>query len=268
MLRIMKASRFALLVTLLLAVIGLALILGDESGGPGQQQPTLHRGLSSDPESIDPHKARSVQAAEVLRDIGEGLVAYSATGELVGAAAESWSISDDGLTYTFNIRPEARWSNGDTVTAEHFVFSLRRLVDPATAAFYAQAVAVIVNAEAIIASQMAPADLGVDIADDGTLVITLERPTPYLLSLLTHPSTFPVHPGSIAEHGTTFTRPENLLSNGAYKLEAWEPGSVLKLIRNEQYWNNAETSIECTTACSRRSAMSLPSMTRVVVMIR
>ena len=244
MLRRMKVFRMLLLAALLLAAIGLALLLRDESGEPGQQQPTLHRGLSSDPESIDPHKARSVQAAEVLRDIGEGLVAYSATGELVGAAAESWSISDDGLTYTFIMRPDARWSNGDAVTAEHFVFSLRRLVDPATAAFYAQAIAAIVNAEAIIASEMAPSDLGVAVADDGSLVITLERPTPYLLSLLTHPSTFPVHPGSIAEHGTTFTRPENRLSNGAYKLDAWEPGSVLKLTRNEQYWNNAETSID------------------------
>ncbi len=244
MLRRMKASRIALLVTLLLAAIGLALLSRDETGDAEPELPTLHRGLSSDPESIDPHKARSVQAAEVLRDIGEGLVAYSATGELVGAAAESWSISDDGLNYTFKIRPEARWSNGDAVTAEHFVFSMRRLVDPATAAFYAQAIAAIVNAEAIIASEMAPSDLGVEVIENNVLVITLERPTPYLLSLLTHPSTFPVHPGSVAEHGTAFTRPENLLSNGAYTLDAWEPGSVLKLSRNEQYWNNAETSIE------------------------
>ena len=244
MLRRMKVFRIVLLAALLLAAIGLALLLRDENGGAEQQQSILHRGLSSDPESIDPHKARSVQAAEVLRDIGEGLVAYSATGELVGAAAESWSISDDGLTYTFNIRPEARWSNGDAVTAEHFVFSLRRLVDPATAAFYAQAIAAIVNAEAIIASEMAPSALGAEVIEDNALVITLERPMTYLLSLLTHPSTFPVHPGGVAAHGTAFTRPENLLSNGAYKLEAWEPGSVLKLIRNEQYWNNAETSIE------------------------
>jgi oligopeptide transport system substrate-binding protein len=240
----MKAFRMVLLVALLLAGIGLALFLDGEPGDSGRPSSTLQRGLNTDPESIDPHKARSVQAAEVLRDIGEGLVAYSAAGGLVGAAAESWSISDDGLTYTFIIRPEARWSNGDAVTAEHFVFSLRRLVDPATAAFYAQAIAAIVNAEAIIASQMAPSDLGVDVADDGALVITLERPTPYLLSLLTHPSTFPVHPGSVAEHGAAFTRPENLLSNGAYMLKSWEPGSLLKLVRNEQYWSSAETSIE------------------------
>jgi len=244
MLRRMKVFRMVLLAALLLAAFGLALLLDGESGDSGRPASTLQRGLNTDPESIDPHRARSVQAAEVLRDIGEGLVAYSATGELVGGAAESWSISDDGLTYTFNIRPEARWSNGDAVTAEHFVFSLRRLVDPATAAFYAQAVEAIVNAEAIIASEMAPSDLGVDVADDGTLVITLERPTPYLLSLLTHPSTFPVHPGSVAEHGAAFTRPENLLSNGAYMLKSWEPGSVLKLVRNKNYWNNAETLIE------------------------
>lgn len=244
MLRRMKVFRMVLLAALLLAAIGLVLLLRDENGGAEQQQSILHRGLSSDPESIDPHKARSVQAAEVLRDIGEGLLAYSATGELVGAAAESWSISDDGLTYTFKIRPEARWSNGDAVTAEHFVFSLRRLVDPATAAFYAQAIAAIVNAEAIIAREMAPSALGAEVIEDNALLIKLERPMPYLLSLLTHPSTFPVHPGGVAAHGTAFTRPENLLSNGAYKLEAWEPGSVLKLIRNEQYWNNAETSIE------------------------
>jgi len=243
MLRRMKVFRTVLLATLLVAAISLAVYLGDESWDSGPPSSILHRGLNTDPESIDPHKARSVQAAEVLRDIGEGLVAYSATGELVGGVAESWSISDDGLTYTFNFRPEARWSNGDAVLAEHFAFSLRRLVDPATAAFYAQAVAAIVNADAIIASEMAPSDLGVEALDESTLVIALERPTPYLLSLLTHPSTFPVHPGSVREHGAAFTRPENLLSNGAYILKSWEPGSVLKLDRNKAYWNNAETSI-------------------------
>jgi oligopeptide transport system substrate-binding protein len=215
-----------------------------DSAPDGPPISTLQRGLSSDPESIDPHKARSVQAAEVLRDIGEGLISYSASGSLTGGAAESWEISEDGLTYTFKIRDAARWSNGDPLTAEDFVFSLRRLVDPATAAFYAQAVAAIANSEKITVGEMAPSDLGVAATDSNTLVVTLERPTPYMLSLLTHPSTFPVHPGSIAEHGTEFTRPENLLSSGAYRLVAWEPSSVLRLVRNEQYWNNAATAID------------------------
>jgi oligopeptide transport system substrate-binding protein len=215
-----------------------------ESGNNGPPVSTLNRGLLTDPESIDPHKARSTQAAEVLRDIGEGLVGYSVSGELVGAVAESWIVSDDGLTYEFKIRGDARWSNGDAVTAGDFVFALRRLVDPATAAFYAQGVAAITNAEQIIAGDLAPDELGVSVSENNTLIITLRQPTPYMLSLLTHPSTFPVHAGSIAEHDSEFTRPENLLSNGAYKLESWEPASVLRLRRNEHYWNNALTSID------------------------
>ena len=232
---------------LLLLAVAIVASACTEPGNVGPQVSTLHRGLSSDPESIDPHKARSTQAAEVLRDIGEGLVGYSATGTLVGAAAESWTISDDGLTYTFRIRDNARWSNGDPVTADDFVFSLRRLVDPATAAFYGQAVAAIVNADTILRGEAAPSELGVTATDSNTLVITLQQPTPYMLSLLTHPSTFPVHAGSLAEHGNEFTRPENLLSNGAYKLAAWEPSSVLHLARNSQYWNNAETSIDAVS---------------------
>ncbi len=204
----------------------------------------LHRGLPADPESVDPHKARSTQAGDILRDIGEGLLGYSPTGELVPGAAESWDVSDEGLTYTFRIRENARWSNGDPVTAEDFVFSLRRLVDPATAAFYASSIAVVANAEAIIAGELPPEELGVEAVGERTLVIRLTQPTPYLLSLLTFPSTFPVHAGSIAMHGEGFTRPGNLLSNGAYKLDAWTPGSVLALSRNEQYWNNAATAID------------------------
>jgi oligopeptide transport system substrate-binding protein len=239
MLRAMKSFRIALLLVACLAAWSCG-----EPGNSGPAVSTLSRGLLTDPESVDPHKARSTQAAEVLRDIGEGLIGYSASGELVGAAAESWSISGDGLSYKFRIRDAARWSNGDAVTAGDFVFALRRLVDPATAAFYAQAVAAIANAEQVIAGELPPNELGVAAADDNTLVITLRQPTPYMLSLLTHPSTFPLHPASVAEHGSDFTRPENLLSNGAYKLDSWEPASVLRLRRNEHYWDNASTSID------------------------
>ncbi len=242
MLYSMKKTRILLLATVV--ALGFAAISCGKSGNGGPQVSTLQRGLTSDPESIDPHKARSTQSGEILRDIGEGLLAYSATGTLVGGVAESWDISADGLTYTFKIREDARWSNGDSLTAKDFVFSLRRLVDPATAAFYAQAVNAITNADRVIAGEAPTSELGVAEAENNTVVITLKQPTPYMLSLLTHPSTFPVHAGSIAEHGTDFTRPENMLSNGAYKLAVWEPSSVLRLVRNEQYWNNAATAID------------------------
>ena len=189
----------------------------------------LNRGLGTEPESLDAHKARSLQAAAVLRDIGEGLVSYTANGELTSGVADSWDISEDGLTYTFHLRANAKWSNGDSVTAEHFVFAVNRLRNPATAAFYAQFLGDVSTLAAV---------------DKQTLIIGLKRPTPYLLSLLTHPSTFPMHPGSLAEHGDSFARPGNLLSNGAYVLTDWVPGSVLTLKRNDHYWDKANTGID------------------------
>ncbi len=189
----------------------------------------LNRGINAEPESLDAHKARSLQAADVLRDLGEGLVSFTASGELTAGAAESWEVSEDLLTYTFHIRPDAKWSNGDELTAEHFVFAVKRLVDPATAAFYAQFLEDVSELQAI---------------DEQTLRIVLTRPTPYLLSLLTHPATFPMHPGEIEEHGDGFARPGVLVTNGAYKLTGWIPGSLLTLSRNDHYWNNENTAID------------------------
>ncbi len=228
---------------LLFALLALFAIAActDEPRDDGQ---VLHRGLSSDPESLDPHKGRTVQAAEVQRDIGEGLLSYTQTGELVAGAAHSWDVSEQGTTYTFYLRPEARWSNGDAVTAAHFAFSLRRLVDPQTASFYSQFLSDLVNADDIIAGKKSPDTLGVEAVDDLTLRLYLDRPTPYMLNLLTHPSTFPVHPGSIEQHGEAFVRPGNLLSNGAYVLEEWVPGSNILIHRNEHYWKNAATAID------------------------
>ncbi len=228
---------------LLITLLGLVAVYSCSSE-PVDTGFVLQRGLPSDPESLDQHKARSTQAAEVLRDIAEGLVAYSPDGELRPAAAESWDISDDGMTYTFHLRGDARWSNGDRVTAPHFVFALRRLVTPTTAAFYANMLADIVSASDIVAGKKPPEAMGVEAKDDLTLVMHLAQPTPYLLSLLTHPSTFPLHPRAVTEHGEGFAKPGNLLSNGAYVLDAWVPGSVIALRRNEHYWNNTATAID------------------------
>ena len=232
-----------LVVLMLIALTALTACSGSIEDGV----PTLHRSLPAEPESLDPHKARSIQAADVLRDIGEGLVGYSASGELVPAAAERWQVSDDGKKYTFFLREDARWSNGDPLLAEHFVFSLRRLVAPETAAFYATMLADVVNAADIVAGTQPPEALGVEATDERTLVLRLDRPTPYILSLLTHPSTFPVHPPSVEQWGDAFARPEKLLSNGAYVLQSWSPGSNLRVRRNSAYWNDAGTAIDAVT---------------------
>jgi oligopeptide transport system substrate-binding protein len=238
-----KASAIRVLVILLIAAA--AAFFYFKAPAPRESaEVTLNRGNGAEPESLDPHKSRSIQAADVLRDIGEGLLGYSPDGQLIAAAAERWEISEDGRQYDFWLRPEARWSNGDAVTAGQFVFSFRRLVDPRTAAFYAQALVDIENAAEVISGHESPGTLGVEALSDLRLRIRLTNATPYFLGLLTHPSAFPVHPGAIEEHGDAFARPGNLLSNGAYKLDAWELGSVIRLSRNEYYWNKAGTAIE------------------------
>jgi len=235
----MKSIRLLLLVCLITVVSACG-----ESNNAGSATSVLNRGINTDPETLDGHKARSIQAADVLRDLGEGLVSYSASGELIAGAAASWEISEDGLTYTFYLREAASWSNGDALTAEHFVTGLRRLVAPETAAFYAQMLADVKGATSITAGDEAPDTLAVEATDPHTLTITLDRSTPYILSLLTHPATFPIHPGALAKHGDGFARPGKLISNGAYKLVDWVPGSVLTLRRNEHYWNDAATAID------------------------
>ncbi len=228
----------------LLVVGALALAACGGSGPSPEQESVLNRGNGVEPESLDVHRAASTEAHDVQRDIGEGLTGLTPQGELRAAAAERWEVSADGRQYTFWLRPDARWSNGELVTAEDFVFSYRRLVDPATAALYVKSVSDIENAAEIIAGDRPPSELGVIATDTHTLEIRLRHAVPYFLNLLTHPSMFPVHRGSLEEHADAHTRPGNLVGNGAYKLVDWQVGSVIELMRNEHYWDNANTAID------------------------
>jgi oligopeptide transport system substrate-binding protein len=242
-----KLSLINCLSRLTLPAVACIVLLLSACGGPDDvhRESVLNRGLGAEPESLDTHKARTNQANDVQRDLGEGLTGYAADGTLILAAAERFELSEDGLQYTFWLRPEGRWSNGDKVTAHDFLFSFRRLVDPGTAAFYAQlSLGDVVNASEIIAGEKPVDELGVEVIDDLQLRITLKYPVPYFLALLTHPSTFPMHRPSLAMHGDAHARPGNLISNGAYKLEAWEVGSYIEIVRNEHYRLNDETSID------------------------
>ena len=243
----MSFLRRPLVLVSLLVIVALAFVFFPRAGDqpdPMADLIILDRGLSTEPESLDPQRARSTQAADVLRDLGEGLAGYTATGDLIPAGAVSWTMAEDGLSYRFALRPEARWSNGDPVTASHYVLGLQRLVDPATAAFYAGQLGAVQNAEAIISGDLPREELGVEAVDDLTLEIRLERPTPYLVSLLTHPSTFPVNAASLDETGEMMTVPGDLVSNGAFVLDQRYANSLLQLTRNEYYWNNDNTAID------------------------
>ncbi len=213
-------------------------------GEPQDAGSLLHRGNGVEPESLDMHRSRSVEAGNVQRDLGEGLVGYDRHGALVPAAAERWEISDDALEYRFYLRPDLRWSNGDALTAEDFVYSFRRLMAPETAAIYAQSLSDIVNASSIIAGRMPPDTLGVEAGSERELLIRLERPVPYFLGLLTHQNSFPVHRGSVEAHGDRHAQPGNLVSNGPYRLVRWDLGAFIEIERNEFYWDDANTPID------------------------
>ena len=215
-----------------------------ERGQPAVDVTTLRRGNGPEPDSLDPQRARTDNAFNVLRDLFEGLTAIGDDGMPEPAAAESWTITPDGREYRFRLREGLRWSNGDPVVAQDFVVGLRRLVDPQTASQYAQVLEPVVNASAIIRGEKPPAELGVDAPDDRTLVLRLVNPAPYVLGLVAHPSTFPVHAASLARHGTDFARPGRLVSNGAFTLEDWVVGSHIVVVRNRNYWDDAHTRLE------------------------
>ena len=200
----------------------------------------LSRGLVGEPESLSPRHFRSNQAASVLRDIGEGLVRYNASGDLVGGVASSWEISEDGLLYTFNLRPNARWSNGDRVVAADFVAAFRELVTPEFGSANADNARHILNADRIIQGKVDPSGLGV-VADTATsLEIRLRTPTPFFIQLLAHPSMFPIHASSSDDEKEPDGKDQKV-SNGAYTLERWNVGATISLQRNSFYWDNENT---------------------------
>ena len=201
------------------------------------QQQELHRDNGQEPQTLDPHLAEGLPAEHILRDLFEGLTAESPDGRIIPGAAIRWNISRDGKTYTFYLRRDALWSNGDPVTAEDFVYGLQRSADPETASKYAQVLLPIENAPEVLSRDLPPSELGVTAMDEFTLQISMRDPTPYFLALLSNPSTFPVHRASVLEHGSTFSRPGNLVSNGAYVLSEWVIRSRIELIKNENYWD-------------------------------
>lgn len=197
----------------------------------------LHRDNGGEPTTLDPHLADGSPAAHILRDLFEGLTAESPAGKVIPGAAIRWNISADGKTYTFYLRRDARWSNGDPVTAEDFVYGFRRSADPETASSNAQALLPIANAAEVLSGQMPPDMLAVSALNDHILLISLSGPTPYFLGLLNSASTYPVHRASVEQFGSAFSRPGNLVSNGAYVLQGWDLRSRIELLKNDQYWD-------------------------------
>ena len=207
-------------------------------------QMVYNRGNPGDPETLDPQKTSTVVESDILLDLFEGLVTYDAKGAVVPGVADSWSSNADGTVYTFKLRPNAKWSNGDPVTAGDFVFSFRRLMNPETGAKYANILYTIKNGEKVNKGQAKVEELGVRAIDDRTLEIALENAAPYFVAQLAHQTGFPVHPGSVQKYGKDFIKPENWVSNGAFTLKSFTPNDKIVLVKNPSYRDAASTKID------------------------
>ncbi len=227
----------------IVALALLALLAGSFALSSPRAETVFRRGEAGDPSTFDPQKTSTVIEADALYDLFEGLLTYDSSGALAPGAAESWSVSADGLTYVFRLR-EARWSNGDLVRADDFVFTFRRLLDPATGAEYANLYYPIRNAEAVARGEAASSALGVRALDDRTLKITLERPTPYFLAVVAHQTAAPVNPRNVEKFGRAFARPGNLVSNGAFRLAAFTPNDETVLVKNPYFHAARDVAID------------------------
>jgi oligopeptide transport system substrate-binding protein len=203
----------------------------------------LNRGNGGEPKSMDPHYIDGVWEMNIVGDLLIGLFADGPDGRPVPGAADRWTVSADGTTWTFHIRDHV-WSNGTPVTAHDFVFAWRRLLDPKLAAPYAYNLWVVKNARAISDGRMMPAALGAHAKDDRTLIVELEHPAAYLPELLTHPVAYPLPRAVVQAKGNAWVRPGNYVNNGPYVLSGWRPNDRVTLVRNARFYDAARVRIE------------------------
>lgn len=229
-------------------IAGNAMAANVPAGVQLAEKQTLVRNNGSEVQSLDPHKIEGVPESNINRDLFEGLLVTDVEGHPSAGVAEKWE-NKDFKVWTFHLRKDAKWSNGEPVTAQDFVYSWQRLADPKTASPYESYLQYghITNIDDIIAGKKPATDLGVKAIDDHTLEVTLSEPVPYFYKLLVHSSMSPVPKAVVEKFGEKWTQPANIVSNGAYKLKSWVVNERIVLERNTNYWDNAKTVINEVT---------------------
>jgi oligopeptide transport system substrate-binding protein len=195
--------------------------------------------------NVDPDIVEDVDTSYVTGNLFEGLYNEDAKGNPVPGAATSYDVNADFTKYTFHLRDGAVWSNGDPVKASDFVYSWERAVDPKTASNYSYflGLAGVLNADDIVAGKKPITDLGVKAIDDKTLEVDLSKPVPYFVRMTTHATLFPIPQAVVEKFGNDWTKPENIVGNGAYILTENSPGERVTVKRNPKYWDDAKTVI-------------------------
>lgn len=200
----------------------------------------------AEPSSFDPHKSEGVPEAQINYQLFEGLATIDEFGNDQPGVAESWESTPDFKTWTFKLRQDAKWSNGDPVTAHDFVFAWQRLANPNTASPYSSYLNYmqVENAQDVIDGKKKPEELGVKALDDHTFQVTLSSPVPYLVGMTTHQTMLPVPKAVVEKFGDAWVKKENIVGNGAYVLDEHVINEKIVFKRNKNYWNDKETVIE------------------------
>ena len=213
---------------------------------------TLHKSqvlsynLAVEPETLDPAKSTGLSEARVQYASFEGLAIYGPNDVPVPGAAQKWTVSPDGKTYTFYLRKNAKWSNGDPVTAHDFEYAWKRLLDPKTAADYASNLYYVKNGEEYNTGKIKEdSQIGIQAKDDLTLVVTLNAPCSYFPALTIHPSLYPVNKKVVSANPDKWaTDPKTYVTNGPFKLVNWVHHEKLEFAPNPYYWNKAKIKLD------------------------
>jgi oligopeptide transport system substrate-binding protein len=265
----LNVSRF-----LWLILAGLSLIAcssGESNVEVGNQTGVLHFGNGTEPQGLDPHVVTGIPEHHIVSTLFEGLVSKNPeTLEPEPGVAQRWKVSENGQTLRFHLNPDAKWSNGDAIVAEDFVWSWQRALNPAMGNQYAYMLYPVANAEAYATGELADfGEVGVKALDAQTLQVQLNAPTPYFLQLLDHYSTFPVHRATIEKFGgatdrfTRWTRAENIVSNGPFRLEDWQLNRRLSVTKSDTYWDRDRVALNSIVFYPTENISSEERMFRV-----
>lgn len=210
-----------------------------------QEEQVLNLAIGSEPPTIDPALATDSTSGAIIKNVFEGLTAMDNAGEVLPGAAESWEVSEDGLTYTFKLREGNTWSNGDPVTASDFEYAWKRVLNPETASQYASILYVVAGAEAYNSGEGEADAVGVTAVDDSTLEVTLANPTTYFLELTAFYTYMPVHQATVeADADWALDASDAYVTNGPFSLQEWAHSSHYVLVKNDSYWDVDNVSLD------------------------
>jgi len=240
----LRNKKSKLLILALTVALSASVFAGCSSGSQTASK-VVKINIGADPKTIDPGLNNSVEGSHVIVNAFEGLTNIDKNEKVIPGVAEKWDVSTDGVKYTFHLRNNAKWSDGQAVKAKDFEYAWKRALKPETASEYAFQLYYLKNGEAYNQGKAAVDTVGVKAVDDATLEVTLEAPCPYFLSLMSFPTYMPVRQDVVEKGPTTWaTKPETYISNGAFTMKELKIKDSINFVKNKNYWNASSVKLD------------------------